>query len=257
MDFTLHTYQKLLETFQEKNFSFDLVSNYPKDLKNKKIFLRHDVDDLKLNSLKFAQIQHKMGIVGTYYFRMVPESFDKDVILEIANMGHEIGYHYEDMDFANGDPEKALAYFKNHLKTLREITPITSICMHGSPRSKFDNKAIWNHYNYKDFGIDIEPYFDFDFNKVFYLTDTGRRWDGFKVSVRDKVQTTKKWPEYNSTDQIIKSIQENKFPPIALFNFHPQRWTNNKYIWVSEFVRQNIKNKIKQYLFVTKNKSQA
>ena len=186
---------------------------------------------------------------------MVPESFDKDVILEIANMGHEIGYHYEDMDFANGDPEKALAYFKNHLKTLREITPITSICMHGSPRSKFDNKAIWNHYNYKDFGIDIEPYFDFDFNKVFYLTDTGRRWDGFKVSVRDKVQTTKKWPEYNSTDQIIKSIQENKFPEIALFNFHPQRWTNNKYIWVSEFVRQNIKNKIKQYLFVTKNKS--
>ena len=87
-------------------------------MKNKKIFLRHDVDDLKLNSLKFAQIQHKMGIVGTYYFRMVPESFDKDVILEIANMGHEIGYHYEDMDFANGDPEKALAYFKNHLKTL-------------------------------------------------------------------------------------------------------------------------------------------
>lgn len=254
MDFTLYKYQKLLEAFQEKNFSFDLVSNYGKDFNSKKIFLRHDVDDLKLNSLKFAQIQHKMGIVGTYYFRMVPESFDKEVILAIANLGHEIGYHYEDMDFAKGDPEKALSYFKNHLNTLREITSITSICMHGSPKSKFDNKEIWNHYNYKDFGIDIEPYFDFDFDMVFYLTDTGRRWDGFKVSVRDKVKTTKKWPEYHSTDQIIKAIQVNKFPEIALFNFHPQRWTNNKYIWLSEFVRQSIKNKIKQYLFVTKNK---
>ena len=85
--------------------------------------------------------------------------------------------------------------------------------------------------------------------------------DGIRIGLEDnlyftdKVKTTKKWPEYNSTDQIIKSIQENKFPPIALFNFHPQRWTNNKYVWVSEFVRQNIKNKIKQYLFVTKNKS--
>lgn len=249
-DFTIDTYEKLLDAFQGNGFSFDRISNYPVDLKPKKIYLRHDVDDLHLNSLKFAQIQYDRGIVGTYYFRMVPESYNKDVIKEIAGMGHEIGYHYEDMDFANGNPEKAISFFENHLQSLREISSITSICMHGSPRSKFDNKAVWNHYNYKDYGILIEPYFDFDFDKVFYLTDTGRRWDGFKVSVRDKVKTTVKWPEYNSTYEIIKSIREKRFPEIALLNFHPQRWTNDMFMWTSELVRQTIKNKIKHYFFV-------
>ena len=42
-------------------------------------------------------------------------------------------------------------------------------------------------YDYRDYGIIAEPYFDVDFDEVFYLTDTGRRWDGDSVSVRDKV----------------------------------------------------------------------
>jgi hypothetical protein len=46
---------------------------------------------------------------------------------------------------------------------------------------------MWKDRNYKEFGIIGEPYFDIDFNKVMYLTDTGRRWDGDKVSIRDKV----------------------------------------------------------------------
>jgi hypothetical protein len=37
-------------------------------------------------------------------------------------------------------------------------------------------------------GIIGEPYFDVDFSKMLYLTDTGRRWDGGIVSVRDKAQ---------------------------------------------------------------------
>lgn len=61
-----------------------------------------------------------------------------------------------------------------------------SICMHGSPMSPYDSRDLWKQYNYKDFGIIGKPYFDIDFSKVLYLTDTGRRWDGEKVSVRDK-----------------------------------------------------------------------
>ena len=43
---------------------------------------------------------------------------------------------------------------------------------------------MWKYFNYRDFGIVGEPYFDIDFEKILYLTDTGRRWDG--VSIRDK-----------------------------------------------------------------------
>ena len=58
-------------------------------------------------------------------------------------------------------------------------------------RNKYDNKQLWKYYNYKAYGIIGEPYFDINFNDVFYLTDTGRRWDGDKVSVRDKVKSIK------------------------------------------------------------------
>jgi hypothetical protein len=252
MDFTGSKYQELLHALHSKGYVFKTVSEYDTEFNQSTIYLRHDVDDLKLHSLAFAKIQHQMGIKGTYYFRMVPESFDEKVILEIAQLGHEVGYHYEDMDFANGDTDQAIKLFEKHLVQLRALVPVSSICMHGSPRSKYDNKDVWKIYDYKKYGIKIEPYFDIDFNQIFYITDTGRMWDGYKVSVRDKVATTVNWPEYHTTQQIIEAIEKNTFPSNAMFNFHPQRWTDDKSLWLAELFKQSIKNLIKKYFFVKK-----
>ena len=60
---------------------------------DKNIILRHDVDLLQHSALTMAQHEHDLGIHGTYYFRIAPESFDVGVIEKIAEMGHEIGYH--------------------------------------------------------------------------------------------------------------------------------------------------------------------
>ena len=49
------------------------------------------------------------------------------------------------------------------------------------------HSSLTSFYHYRDLGIIGEPYFDIDFSEVLYLTDTGRRWDGGKVSVRDKI----------------------------------------------------------------------
>ncbi len=70
------------------------------------IILRHDVDLLPENSLAFARIQHKMGIKGSYYFRAVPESWDEAIIKEIHAQGHEVGYHYEDIDLVKSEKIK-------------------------------------------------------------------------------------------------------------------------------------------------------
>ena len=97
-----------------------------------------------------------------------------------------LNLNYEDMDFAKGDLNQAYELAKKHLAQLREVADVKTICMHGSPLSKYDNRSLWNHYDYRDYGIIAEPYFDLDFSKVLYLTDTGRRWDGEEVSIRDK-----------------------------------------------------------------------
>ena len=106
MDFTINTYRLLLQTLIKGNYNFLTLRDYVESLnhtitKNEHlIILRHDVDRLKFNSLYFAEIQHNIGIKGTYFFRIVPQSFDEKVIEKIASLGHEIGYHYEDIDLA-------------------------------------------------------------------------------------------------------------------------------------------------------------
>jgi hypothetical protein len=88
-----------------------------------------------------------------------------------------------------------------------------------SPRSKYNNRDLWKRYDYRDFGIIGEPYFDVDFDKMFYLTDTGRRWDGWRVSVRDKVPQQAQWIKqglvFRSTDDIIAAAcEEQSFPSV-------------------------------------------
>jgi hypothetical protein len=251
------------------------------------VILRHDVDLKPQNSLVTAQIEHEMGIRGSYYFRMVPESFNVDIIKEIANLGHEIGYHYETMDTAerkhNSQPatlnseeltinqspddnrdnhsineshlrnesliDAAYTQFCQNLEVIRRVADIKTICMHGSPRSKYDNRDIWKKYSYRDLGIVGEPYFDIDFNDFFYLTDTGRCWNGHRFSVRDKMPQQQRWDRegltFRATNDIIDAAKANRLPSRIMITVHPQRWNSSMVEWVNEFILQNLKNIVK------------
>ncbi len=251
MDFTVKKYKELLKALIAKEYNFQTFEAYIQTPKEKSIVLRHDVDLLPYNSLDFAKIQANLGIKGTYYFRAVPESWDEKVIKKIAKMGHEIGYHYECLTTCKGNLELGIKDFEKNLKALRKLAPVATICMHGSPMSKYDSKDLWKTYDYVDYKIIAEPYFDVDYNKVYYITDTGRKWDGHATSVRDKVSTNFK-NTYHTTDDIIKAIQTDAYPSVAMFTFHPQRWNDNMLLWSKELVLQNTKNVIKEYFFVKK-----
>jgi len=49
---------------------------------------------------------------------------------------------------------------------LRKIAPFKTICKRGSPLSKYDNRRLWDKYDYREEEIICEPYLDIDFNKV-------------------------------------------------------------------------------------------
>lgn len=220
------------------------------EIQDRSVLLRHDVDLKPQNSLATAKLEHSLGIKGTYYFRIIPQTLKPDIIKEIADLGHEIGYHYEDMDLVhaeNLDQHIDLAYesFQKNLDILRKIVPINTICMHGSPRAKYDNKIIWTKYNYRELGLIGEPYFDIDFNEFLYLTDTGRRWNGDKVSVRDKVNSKFKF-DLKTTQDVINAIPQ--FPEKIMITIHPQRWDDRFMPWVQELVLQNTKNVVKWVL---------
>jgi hypothetical protein len=254
MDFTLKTYSRLLNILQQQGYEFLRYRDFHKNIESQKtIILRHDVDTKKENSLQFAKIQYKMGIVGSYYFRVVPQSFNEKIIKEIDGLGHEIGYHYETMDTSKGNLDKAYDEFCSNLELFRKLVPVVTICMHGSPRSQFDNKAIWHKFDYNKLGIIGEPYFDINFGNVFYLTDTGRRWDGWEVSIRDKIPGhQERWCAeglvFHGTQQIMDAACIGILPEKIMITFHPQRWNDKSLPWFKELVMQRIKNAAKGFL---------
>jgi len=206
--------------------------------------LRHDIDRNPLNALKIARLEHNMGIHGTYYFRIHPSVFKPDVIREIAGMGHEIGYHYEDFTKFNGNPEKAIESFKKNLEEFRKIYPVVTICMDGKPLSIYNNLDLWKYFDYHDSGIICEPFLDTDYTKVLYLTDTGRGWNMVKYSVRDKVHEN--FHYYNiSTAQLIADIKKGILPDQVMLTIHPQRWHDRTFPWVKELILQRLKNVVK------------
>ena len=218
----------------------------------KRLILRHDVDRMPANSLRLARLERDIGVTGTYYFRIVPESYDLTVVDAIARLGDEIGYHYEDVDLVTKSSEVrgkelsednlidlAFESFRRNVKMLREGYNVTTACMHGSPRSKYDNKIIWKKYSYMDLGIIGEPYLDIDFNKCAYFSDTGRRWNGGKVSIRDKVSSSYNF-NYRTTTQLIDNV--DSLPDEVMLTIHPQRWNVNFVPWSNELVAQNAKN---------------
>lgn len=273
MDFTLKTYRLLLRAFTGQGYQFISFEHYIARKNNippdtRMVILRHDIDKLPENALKTAHIEQKLGIEGSYYFRTVPQSFNPNIIRQIAGLGHEIGYHYETMDSAHQklkkqkDRKKPYSYtevlenayieFTQNLETLRSLYPITTICMHGSPKSAFDNRDIWKKYSYRKLGIIGEPYFDINFDEIFYLTDTGRRWDGYRFSVRDKVPQQQHWIakglSYRTTRQLIGAIRSGSFPNRVMITVHPQRWTNRLVPWIKELILQSVKNIVKALL---------
>ena len=283
MDFTIKTYRNLLQVLKIGKYEFQSFAEFIENPAEKSIILRHDVDERPKNALKMAQAEHELGIRATYYFRIVKISNKPDIIRKIVDLGHEIGYHYEDYSSCDGNMEKAIRQFKENLAYFRSYYPVITVCMHGSSMSEHDNRLIWEYAELSEFGLIGEPYLSVNYSQVFYMTDTGRRWDGDKVSVRDKVADNFKVfgsdqvdeiryqksetgnqkliknsklkiknyfsppvprPSYRSTNEIISAIHNGEFPAQVLLQSHTL-WTDSFVQWYWLEVREWLRNNIK------------
>ena len=234
LDFTLGKYQDLCQVLV-KNYKvypvFDFLLKKPE---GNIAVMRHDVDRKIKNSLLMAEQEYNMGISSTYYFRY-PSTFKPDIINKIRDLGHEIGYHYEVLSKTKGDFKKAIALFQSELEEFRKICPIDTICMHGSPLSKYNNRDLWNVYDYHSYGISGEAFLSFEKKRenLRYLTDTGRTWSG-KHSLRDvmRKESGKDDPlSLESTDNLIVWLSQGSEKKLYL-TIHPERWSSNSGEWL-------------------------
>lgn len=296
-DFTLKEYKNLLAELTEAKYKFIKCAEFMEinPGKDKLVILRHDVDRKPGKALKMAVIESSLKINSIHYFRVTSECLNPKIIKQISAMGHEIGYHYENLAYTarklkigKGDLQRISHLLKNALKNemgkrknekgefvyslhgldeqikkttnslfaagiedfernlikLRKMVPIETISMHGSPMSEIDNRLLWLKYDYRDYGIKFEPYFDLDFDEFYYITDASRRWNDTIANKRDNVKS-----KYNisldSVSEITRLAKSNTLPDKIMINIHPHNWSGNYPDWLRTKLGQGLKNIIK------------
>lgn len=253
LDFTLGKYRQLCEAAVSSGYEVLTVVAYL-NMQNRParfIVFRHDVDSRPDRALVMAQIEREFGIKATYYFRCNRAVFQPRFISEIADMGHEIGYHYEVLDKAKGNYEQALRIFQRELEEFRSIVDIKTICMHGNPFTKWNNRDLWLKYDFREFGIVGEAYLSF--NDVTYLSDTGRTWssrhkvkDLLPLAARDN-DARRDVAKVGSTDDVIRLVRSGRRERIYLLA-HPGRWSGNMFGWARALVKDTAVDVVKRVL---------
>jgi hypothetical protein len=251
LDFTLHVFRELLEALSESRYRVVPVYEFlecPDVSSSKTAVLRHDVDRRPDMARAVARLEYSVRVRATFYFRV--STLEPAIAREMESMGHEVGYHYEDLAACEGDLAQAWERFQANVARFGSMCMLRTICMHGSPLSSFDNLDLWKMFSYKSLGLLGEPYLDFDYSRVTYLTDTGRRWDGGGVSIRDRVpQASINFPCHSSFD-LIAALRGGHFPRLVHMATHPERWHEDRLGWTVALASQGVKNMAKRALRV-------
>ena len=240
MDFSLNKYEILCESIISSKYIPVTFRMYLNDISyNKKqvIIMRHDIDQNCKYALDVAKVEGKYGIKATYYFRTRRGTYVPNIIDEIASLGHEIGYHYETLDKGKGNIESASKLFVNELNEFRTRYDVQTVCAHGNPLTKFDNKDIWKSLKLSDFGLLGEAFLTLDYRQFAYFSDSGRTWiknKSQKMSGKDDVVTAFDYIHAKSTNDIIQIIQKGEVPNICILT-HPERWSKGVVSFTSRY----------------------
>jgi hypothetical protein len=247
-DFTLKSYASIIEAGLLAGYEFRTVGQHLQapDMPNAihHIVVRHDVDRRPGNALAMARLEAESGIASTYYFRVIGSAFDTGIIAQIAELGHEIGYHYEDFHTANYDEDIAIQMFESNLRKLREIAPIKTIAMHGSPFSKFNNMKIWEYHSFEDHHV-MDCILSFDWKEYAFFTDTGRTFGESSSNLRDRIGSNLSYGDVRTSADLAAFLGQRRHDKIQL-STHPERWDEHLYPWLLQAAKDHAANAVKR-----------
>lgn len=249
MDFTLKKYTRIMQSAIEAGYDIYPVHDWYLKLQHgadRGVMVRHDVDRRPGNALAMAQIEHDLGVRSTYYFRVVGSAFDIPKIQAVADLGHEIGYHYEDWSLASGKVNAAIDLFETHLYQLRKIVPIRSIVMHGSPLARENNMTIWDHVDFRKYDV-IDGVLSFDYANYIFFTDSGRTFGQSKSNLRDYLGDAKSETSVQSSDDVCDYLRAKRAQLVQI-NVHPERWNNPGWHWSRQLAVDTAANGVKRVL---------
>lgn len=212
------------------------------------VFIRHDVDRMPRRAVAMAKLESIAGVSSAYYFRCNGSGkFPYAAISKIYSLGHEVGYHYEDFSRCYGNSVNACNSFIRNLNQLRSKFPVDTVCAHGSPLSKLDNRSIWLKMSTELTGV-VDLGVSLSHDGVAYVTDSSRSFGGTHINFRDNIPGSICDLNIINVYDLILALKKRRYL-VWHINIHSERWTGNIFSWIIQFIQDYIFICGKQLLF--------
>lgn len=258
--FTTEAYVDLLDAAEAGGYEFRTVAEYlsADSLPERFLVLRHDVDRKADNAARTARIEADRGVPATYYVRT--STFDSSFVRTLESLGHEVGYHYEDLVRADGDVTAAHGRFARNLAEFRRHCDVRTVCMHGNPLSPHDNREMWTAAEAPSpaaYDLLGEAYLAMDFTDVTYFSDTGRTWLDGPLKIKDHtVGDSEKSVSAADTADLAALLRAGAFDRGCLL-VHPERWADSVPELFVERTKDTAINAVKRGLRLVRPPSTA
>jgi hypothetical protein len=234
------------------------------------VAIRHDVDYFPGRALTMAEIEAEKKISTTYYIRRRFFDDNIELVRNVAGFGHQIGYHYEEVDTHQKAPNMqigrdAVGFFIGSLLDIDRLGfHIRSVCAHGNPLTDVDNRQVVHLLRDKDYldklaftydreevtakvsgrlvgdaSIDITGN-DFDL----YMPDTGRF--NPRYNLKDRIDDCA-IAGLSSLDDFRRILSTEANRRIYM-NMHPDRWSGDMATWLFDFTFDTAKNVVKRLM---------
>lgn len=196
------------------------------------ISIKHDVETDVKKAYDLAKIESRYGIKATYFIQSYLLEKNAETLQKIADLGHEVTYHYDVLDANGGNIELALNEFIETIKKFEEIGfKVNSVCPHGNPlmirdgwssnKDFFRNDKVVRHFpEIFDVVVQASQVIKNDF---LYISDAGYSWKLIGNVDSNDLSNDGDFV-IESSEEIIEYINNNHN---LIISTHPHRWQKN------------------------------
>lgn len=225
--FTHAAYADLVDALDDGGYETLTVREYLSAgrLPERFVVLRHDVDRKPRRAETMARLEADLGVSSSYYFH--PSAFRETRAERIAGLGHEVGYHYDDVATARGDLRTARALFANNLRVFRRACDVDTVSPHAAALAPHDNTSLWERGpSFEELDLLGDADRSVDYVDLTFLSDAGRTFRerpadrARSLGERDQTATA------DTVDGLAAQFREGDIERACLLT-HPRRWTNS------------------------------
>lgn len=229
-NFTFGHYREIIQNALDSGYEIINCLDYSDSIKNlpdKYLILRHDIEHYPDRALELAKIESELGVKSTFFVRVHAKKYNifsypaYNNLMQIKDMGHEMGLHAEPVDFHKINRENIGSIFRKEIEVLNLV--LESEILGVSPHVNWDeynNQDFFDENNVSDFGLKYWAYQDNFFKENFYISDgQATYWKNYDNGVLLKEK-----------DCICKVIDRGIKNLYCLI--HPMRWFGSGHLQI-------------------------